>query len=341
MKRHVLHIAVGLLPVVSVAQDVHFAQFFNAPLWCNPALAGHISGDQRLSLIHRDQWRSAGTPFRTNAFSYDVPLFRERMDGRYLGAGLSAFSDRAGRSNFGDARIDLSVAYGLRTGSTGSLALGLQGGYAERSAQLNDLRWDSQFNGAGFDPSLPTGEALADQRRAYMDLGAGVVWSDRAASGLRWTLGAGAFHLNRPDVSLFTIGEAGLQRRYLAHGELRIIGKRWTWLPKAFFSMQGGAREINYGGLLHRRLGVDSRFTNDKTSSAFYLGAFHRWGDAIVPTFLYEHKRMVSVGISYEVNISRLRAYTGYRGGAEVSLQWVGVFRDNRVRLPKGMMDSD
>lgn len=339
MKRQLVHIVLCLAPIALAGQDVHFAQFYNAPLWCNPALAGHINGDQRLSLIHRDQWSSVGVPFRTNAFSYDVPLFRERMNGSYLGAGLSAFSDRAGRSSFGDSRVDLSLSYGLRTGSSGTLALGLQGGYAERSARLNDLRWDSQFNGAGYDPNLASGEAVGDIKRSYVDLGAGALWSDRSKSGIRWTFGAGAFHLNAPDVALVSGTRAGLQRRYLAHGELRITGKRWTWLPKAFYSMQGGAREINYGALLHRRIGIDSRFTNDKTSSSFYFGAFHRWGDAIVPTFLYEHKRMLSIGLSYEVNISPLRANTGYRGGAEVSVQWIGAFSDKRVRLPKGMMD--
>jgi len=103
--------------------------------------------------------------------------------------------------------------------------------------------------------------------------------------------------------------------------------------------LRGPARagqEINVGGLLHRRVGVDSRYTTDKNSSAFFVGAFYRVGDAIVPTIQFEWQRRLVGAISYDLNISRLRAQTAYRGGMEVSLQWIGVFRDKRTRLPGG-----
>ncbi|MBK7085646.1 MAG: type IX secretion system membrane protein PorP/SprF [Flavobacteriales bacterium] len=86
------------------SQDVHFSQFFTAPLVLNPANAGDIEGDQRAALMHRSQWQSAGSPFRTYAMSYDVPLFRGRMRGRYLGIGMHGFSDRAGSTRFGDTQ---------------------------------------------------------------------------------------------------------------------------------------------------------------------------------------------------------------------------------------------
>jgi type IX secretion system PorP/SprF family membrane protein len=335
MMRQRIHIALlVVLPLAASAQDVHFAQFYNAPLWLNPALTGHIAGDQRLSIIHRDQWQSMGTPFRTDALSYDAPLLRGRMNGRYLGVGVSAYSDKAGRSNFGDAQANLSLAYGLQAGSNSTLAFGLQGGYGQRSAMLSELRWDSQFNGSGYDPSLASGESFGDMSRGFIDLSAGVVWSGERKDGILWTVGAGAFHLNSPEVSLFSEGNDRLLRRYMAHGELRIETKRWTVLPKFYAGQQGAVREINYGALLHRRIGIDSRYTTDKTSSAFYFGAFHRWGDAIVPTFLYEHKRMLAIGLSYDVNISPLRSYTRFRGGAELSIQWIGSFTDKRRRLP-------
>ncbi|MBL8010233.1 MAG: type IX secretion system membrane protein PorP/SprF, partial [Flavobacteriales bacterium] len=68
--------ALLLVPVRGGAQDVHFSQFFDAPLVLNPAVAGDIEGDQRVALFHRTQWQSVGSPFRTHALSYDLPLFR-------------------------------------------------------------------------------------------------------------------------------------------------------------------------------------------------------------------------------------------------------------------------
>jgi type IX secretion system PorP/SprF family membrane protein len=328
--------SLGLIPVVASSQDVHFGQFFNAPLVLNPANAGDVDGDQRLSLIHREQWRSVGAPFRTDAFSYDLPLFRGRLGGRYLGVGLSAFSDKAGSTAFGETQGSLSLSYAIQGGENSLLAFGLQGTYGQRSAVLDGMRWDSQHNGAGYDPSLPTGESIPDPSASFVDLGAGAVMKGELKSGAQWKGGVSAFHLNEPVVSLFGTNEDRLLRRFNAHGELRLDGKKWSWLPKFFVAQQGGSREINVGGLMQRRIGVDSRFTTDKNSSGLYFGCFYRVNDAVVPMVQFEWKRKLVAAVSYDVNVSRLHAQTAYRGGAEISLQWIGVLREKRMRLPKG-----
>lgn len=330
----ILLTAMGMVRTLA-AQDVHFAQFYNAPLVINPANAGDIEGDQRFAMIHREQWRSVGSPFRTDAFSYDVPLLRGRMGGgRYLGVGINAFSDKAGSTRFGDTQGNLSIAYAIRSGAESQFAFGLQGGYGQRSAILDGMRWDSQYNGAGYDPNLPTNEAIPNSRAQFIDLAAGVLGKGEWKNGMRWKAGASAFHLNEARVSLFGSAEDRLLRRFVAHGELRIDGERWIWLPKFFAAQQGASREINVGALMHRRIGLDSRYTTDKNSSAVYFGCFYRVGDAIVPTVQFEWKRRMMAAISYDVNISQLRAQTAFRGGMEVSLQWIGVFTDKRMRLP-------
>jgi type IX secretion system PorP/SprF family membrane protein len=335
------HLALGLGTLLFCgahgnAQDVHFSQFFDAPLVLNPAVAGDIEGDQRVALFHRTQWQSVGSPFRTHALSYDVPVFRGRMRGRYLGVGVHAFSDRAGSTRFGDTQGNLSVSYALRSGERTLIALGLQGGYGQRSAVLNGMRWDSQYNGAGYDPSLPSGETAASSTSAFIDLGAGLLCRGETVGGLQWSSGVAVMHLNQPGISLFGSAEDRLLRRYTAHAELRISGDRWTWMPKVYVSQQGAAREVIFGTLMHRRIGQDSRYTTDKTSSAFHLGLFYRWNDAVVPMLRFEHRRKLAIGLSYDINVSRLRSSTHLRGGMEISLQWVGAFSDQRRVLPKG-----
>ncbi|MCB0795849.1 MAG: PorP/SprF family type IX secretion system membrane protein [Flavobacteriales bacterium] len=329
-----MHIGLMLAPLTVAGQDVHFSQFFNAPLVLDPSLAGAIDGDQRLGLIYRDQWSSAGSPFRTYALSYDLPLLRGKMDGRYLGVGLSAFRDKAGKSEFGDTKVDLSFTYGLKLGDRSMLAFGIQSGYGQRSAMLSGLRWDSQFNGAGFDPSLGTNEVVADQNTSFLDMAAGVSWRGVFKGGTEFQVGAAAFHLLQPNVSLFGSDRDVLLRRYTVHGGFRFQGEKYTWKPQFFGTQQGASQEIHFGTLVGRRLGQDSRFTTDKTSNAFYLGCFYRWADAVVPMIQFEYKRKLVIGMSYDVNISRLRASTNMQGGFEVTLQWIGAFSDERVDLP-------
>jgi type IX secretion system PorP/SprF family membrane protein len=327
--------AFALLASRVLAQDVHFSQFYNSPLTLNPALTGAIETDQRFALIHRSQWQSLGAPFRTFSFSYDAPILRGKMKGRYIGIGGNAYSDKAGKSGFGDTQANLSIAYGMRSTDDAILAFAIQGGYGQRSAVLDGMRWDAQYDGSGYDPSRPTGEAIPNSSSAFVDFSTGVAWQQWESKDIQWTMGASVFHLNEPSVTLFGSNEDRLLRRYTVHAATRITTKRWVLLPKVYGSQQGGSREVVLGGLLHRRVGMDSRYTTDKTSSSFYIGAFYRWNDAIVPMMQIEYKRLLTIGVSYDVNISALSSATRYRGGMELTLQYIGTFKDKRRKLPK------
>jgi hypothetical protein len=48
-----------------MAQDIHFSQFFETPLLRNPGLAGIFTGDYRLQMVYRDQWRSVTDGYKT------------------------------------------------------------------------------------------------------------------------------------------------------------------------------------------------------------------------------------------------------------------------------------
>ncbi len=46
------------------SQDLHFSQFFEAPLLRNPSLAGIFIGDYRVQGVYRDQWNSITDGYR-------------------------------------------------------------------------------------------------------------------------------------------------------------------------------------------------------------------------------------------------------------------------------------
>ena len=329
-------IMVFALICVSVhAQDVHFSQFYLSPLTLNPALAGSIDDDQRFVLNYKNQWESFGTTYRTYAASYDLALMKKKLKGRYIGVGISAYSDKAGTSEFGNTQANLSVSYNLLLNRKNQIAFAVQAGYGQRSAQLMNLRWDSQYTGSNYDPSLPTGEEALNENASFIDLGAGVLWRKAHKKDLGWSLGAAAFHLNQPNLSLIGTTLDNYLMKYVVHGSVKIDRKKYVILPKFFVAKQGGAFEVNVGGLVQRRLGQDSRYTRENTSSSFYIGVFYRVNDAIVPTVLLEYKRMLSIGISYDVNISKLSDHTIYRGGMELSITYHGVFSDSRTKLQR------
>src|SRR6186997_1453355 len=58
------------------AQDIHFSQFFEAPLLRNPSLAGIFTGDIRVQAVYRDQWNSVTTAYKTASLNgeYKMPV---------------------------------------------------------------------------------------------------------------------------------------------------------------------------------------------------------------------------------------------------------------------------
>ncbi len=61
---------------------------------------------------------------------------------------------------------------------------------------------------------------------------------------------------------------------------------------------------------------------------------YYRVGDAIVITGGMSYKRF-KMGLSYDVNISKLSKASNTIGGFEVSLVYNGLFADKRTKLIK------
>ena len=56
------------------AQDVHFSQFFETPLWRNPSLAGIYNGDTRVQAVYRNQWNSVTDAYKTGSLNAEFKM---------------------------------------------------------------------------------------------------------------------------------------------------------------------------------------------------------------------------------------------------------------------------
>jgi hypothetical protein len=78
------------------AQDLHFSQYFNAPLIVNPANTGFIpDGDYRVGINYRNQWANIGNPYKTFSAYGDGQLFGERFENGWIGVGGALLRDVA------------------------------------------------------------------------------------------------------------------------------------------------------------------------------------------------------------------------------------------------------
>jgi type IX secretion system PorP/SprF family membrane protein len=112
--------------------DAMFTQYMFNEMFINPAYAGSKEA-LAVTALHRQQWVSfPGRPV-TTTFSMHGPLFNNKM-----GLGLSVLNEKIGVLTRN--MIYASYAYRIKTGKTGFLSFGLQGGAHIQSANYSNLK---------------------------------------------------------------------------------------------------------------------------------------------------------------------------------------------------------
>jgi type IX secretion system PorP/SprF family membrane protein len=308
------------------AQDMHFSQFYIAPMGINPAATGSMREDLRAASFYKDQWRSVGAPYKTMFTSFDARVFPNKEKDNYLGMGLQIFSDKAGESQMGVSMASLSLSYHIKLNRYHTIGVGMQGGAGQRSIKVQNLRWDNQYDGDVFDPGRP-GENIPIPSLSMFDIGAGIQWNHVRDELFSANGGIAVFHPNRPFTSHYVPNTEPMYMKMVVHGgaEFAIENTNTSIQPGFLFMKQGPAREITAGGLVRYSLGYDSRYTGLRNSSAFSAGAFYRLRDAVILVTRFDVRNDWTIGFSYDINVSRLRAATGGRGGMELSLIWRGI----------------
>lgn len=313
------------LPQHAHAQDIHFSQFFNAPYAQNPANIGQFEGEFRMAAIYRQQWRSVTTPYGTFGIGGDAA---DLAGIKGLGLGLWAYSDKAGDAHLKTSHADLGVSWTRRFGEQHehALTVGTQVGISAVSIDYSALRFDAQFNGFNYDPSLGNAEQFTRDARSRLDLHAGIAYRYAPEARRNVDIGLAVFNLTTPDVSLFDAAPSPLDLRPLVHAGAQFpVGDKLDVLPQLQWQAQGTYREFDAGGLVRYIL-----LDRWGLVRAVRAGAFMRAKDA---GYLYaglEHDDW-TFGLSYDINLSRLEPASRNRGGFEVTA--IRVFR-NKAAVP-------
>jgi type IX secretion system PorP/SprF family membrane protein len=336
----VLALALCLANVQLRAQDVHLTQFYEAPLWRNPALSGIFTGDVRVQAVFRDQWASVAAPFKTYSLNgeYKMPV-GEQSD--YLTIGGMILHDRAGSISFSTTHIMPSVTYHKALSENGNqyLSVGFMGGLVQRRIDRSKMTTNSQFDGTAYNPALADGETFLKPNYTYLDGSVGVSYSRSLGQDDQHSfyVGLGYHHFNRPKNSFYKDPAIEMSARYVASAGVKLaMNERSYFTFHGDYSRQGAHSEVIGGALLSYRFGSEDYDNNPYT---FHIGSMWRLNDAIAPVVRFDYNSM-SFGLAYDVNISALKAVSNGRGAYELSLTYNGFLdRDNStknaVRCPK------
>jgi type IX secretion system PorP/SprF family membrane protein len=302
-----------------MSQDIHYSQFNASPKNLTPAQTGLFDGDWRFVGNLRSQWAAVPVPYKTFSLASDTRL-KTKLKNDVPAAGLVINTDRAGDSRFTTLQVLLSGAYikRLTPDSTHFLSLAIQPGITTRSFDVNALSFDNQYNGDVYDKSLSSGENFTKTRITYVDLGGGVAYLWRKNARNQINVGVSALHINRPKQSFFANDEIKLDMKTCVSALAEFpVGEKLDVIPTFLYQTQGKFKETVAGGFGKYYLKPINGLT-----TAVSLGAFYRLKDAFILAANMDYKNF-NVGLSYDINTSRLVAATNGRGAFEVSVIYI------------------
>lgn len=322
--RQLIFIGSFFLLKTASAQDIHFSQFFEAPLLRNPSLAGIYTGDIRVQAVYRDQWNSVTNAYRTGSLNAEYKMPIGRGDD-FLTAGMQVLYDKAGTVSWTSTHILPALNYhkSLSDERNRYLSLGFMGGFVQRSIDRSKMTTNSTYDGLG------DGETFTDNNFSYFDAAAGMSFNAQLTDDPDNNLfiGGAYHHFNRPKNSFYQNSNAEVEPKWVGSA-----GVRFSVTPASYFtiqsdiSKQGNYQEVVAGALYGIKIG--GGYLDDPLYT-LHGGTFIRLNDALIPVVKLDYKPF-SLSFSYDINISKLKTSSYGRGGFELGLSYVGFLdREN------------
>ncbi|GHN03282.1 hypothetical protein WSM22_47710 [Cytophagales bacterium WSM2-2] len=290
------------------SQDPLFSQFYSAPLFLNPALAG-AETNTIVNVNYRTQWNSLQNPYKTAQVSYIYPLILKNSRPRHIGGiGGSVFTQQAGQDyTFKTFGFVGGGAYNLTLDKWGNnfLSFGLQGGVIQKQITMGNFNWGSQYNPfiTGFDNSITPTVTNINQIITFPVINAGLTLfhnSKKLQNNLTSFVGFAVSNLNSPNESLIRNSDSRLPFLFKVHGGINVaLNERTVLAPQLLWMQQNGINQINVGAYV-------SYSTSDSNNPfVATAGAWYRVNDSFIALLGFT-KSKLTYGFSYDLNTSSL-----------------------------------
>lgn len=313
---------IGLATVSGLyAQDPEFSQFYAAPVYTNPAMAGTAFCNRqsagRFSVNYRNQWPSLPGTFRTFNASYDQHY--DKIGG---GIGLMATYDRAGAGLLTTTSVSGVYSYVLPVTKVFFLRGGIQASFVNKFIDHSKLRFGDQIHPTqGF--INPTNEPQANASVVFPNFAAGLLaYSERFYGGF-------AIHnITQPVQSFYSNNDGIVPRRYTVHAGVVIPLDRKkfsqaTFSPNALFMVQQNFTQVNFGFYVNK---------GPIVTGLWYRQTLGQYGnsDALMVLLGFRKDRL-KLGYSYDITVSSARSAAP--GSHEISATVDWCLRDRPLRF--------
>jgi type IX secretion system PorP/SprF family membrane protein len=302
------------------SQDPHFSQFFASPLTLNPAFTGKFDGTVRVAGNYRNQWPAFNNVYTTSTLSVDFDILKNHLpDYDTWGIGILALTDKAAGGILTNNYLSLSTSYHKALDEDGfqQVGLGFQGTYGQKRLNTSKLFLEDQLTPFGFTGVTQDVFNTENTNISYLDVNAGLLYSGSSNESNNFYVAASMYHINRPKES-FKGGNWNIApRTTISAGGYFPVSDILTLHTSGIYQMQSGATDTVVGGAL-----AASFDDAAEEPSNVYGGMWYRFNDAIIPYLGLEFSGF-RVGVSYDINVSSLKAGSQSRGGMELSIIYI------------------
>jgi type IX secretion system PorP/SprF family membrane protein len=314
----------------AVAQDIQYSQFYNVPMYQNPAFAGSAHAP-RVVMHQRLQWPTFVSNVNNTSAKYTTSLVSvDHFFANYnSGVGLMVQQDYQGKQNISSTEVHGLYSYELPVSREVSVRAGLDVGYVSRYTNYS-LTVPQQY-----DPNNPSQNTTVanpysgfTNRKGYVDVSSGALVYTK-----QWWMGLAASHLDVPNV--VPIGTSRLPMKFALTGGYKIplIHKKYmayledeteiSLTPTFQYKSQGKSDQLDLGAYVRY--------------SQIMFGAWYRGipvkhyktpqgkrlqNNESIVAMIGMRYQSISVTYSYDIVVSRLGRYSP--GGAhEFNITWV------------------
>lgn len=277
------------------AQDLEFSQYFNAPVYSNPAFAG-VGDGPRFCVNYRNEWAALGNAYLSYAASYDQNF-------KSIGGGIGAMlvSDRQAGGLYITNSFTGVYSYLINLSHRYAIRASAQVGVVQHRISTDELVFAENIDPESGAVNSNVSADMPDQpNKTFADFGTGfLLYSNK------FFLGMAAKHLTSPNESLLSTQNSSLPLRWSANlgwefqsdkrkSSLVYFTPNFLYVQQAKFKQLTGGAILGvglvYGGLYYR-----TTFTN---------------GDAVILQVGVK-RGIFKMGYSYDATVSQLKGKAG------------------------------
>lgn len=307
----------------SFGQDSQYSQYYAAPLFLNPAMAG-IELNQRVGFNYRVQWPTIDSRFTTYSAYYDAHIPELNS-----GIGFHFMQDKeASSSVLTTTTLSSIYSYELQLARKVFFRTGFQASFMRRSLDLNSNRFFSnninELNPFG----NPVGTNNLSEWEDPVNMLSMSVGGILIAENL-W-IGASVFHLNQPNQSFFENGNSALPMKVNFHAGYRVslgeggfrsdftsMSRERYFIPSVNYKRQGPFEQLDLGAYLYLEPIVFGLWYRGLPFKPVQTVSNR---DAVVMMVGVNLINGLNIGYSFDYTVSKIGIKSG--GAQELSLSW-------------------